>query len=298
MIVDQAGPELRLDGHIVLVTGARRGLGLAYARLLAERGATLALNDLDPGDAQNAKPELARAVWIAGSAVDGGRLVEETLARTPRLDALVLNAGFLRDRSLPKSTEDDLRDLWDVHVLGPWRAIKAAWPTLKAQGHGRIVLTTSPAGLYGQFGQTAYAAAKSALVGLTRTLALEGARDGIRVNAVAPLAASRLTASVLPQPLADRLPPAAVAGLVAWLCHPDCEETGQVYEAAGGSIARHVPHRSQGVFLGREPTPEAVRDAWAEINDLDRAETPDSSTDAMLRFVRRWPDAADLGVEP
>ena len=101
---------------------------------------------------------------------------------------------------------------------------------------------------------------------------------------------------VLPPPVADRLPPEAIAGLVAYLCHPSCAATGQIYEAAGGSIAHHIVHRSLGVHLGREPSLEAIRDAWGTINDVTKSESPASSADALLRFVSRWPDAADLGV--
>ncbi len=284
------------DGKVLLVTGGARGLGRAYVDALVRRGADVALNDIDEPKASLEQPSPAGSVFfVPGSAVDGAGLVERVLARAGRIDGLVLNAGFLRDRSFAKAEEADLRDLLDVHLVGPWRAARAAWPTMIAQGHGRIVFTTSPAGLYGQFGQSGYSAAKAALVGLTRTLALEGAKHGIGVNCVAPLAASRLSEGVLPPSVAARLPPAAVAGLVAWLCHPSCAATGQVYEAAGGTIARHVVHRGLGVHLGPDPSLEAVSGSWDAINDVGAGESPASTADALLRFANRWPDAADPG---
>ena len=167
--------SISFEGMAVLVTGASRGLGQAYSTLFEERGAVVAMNDLDidrvSEGQRRSRGDLSlnygsESFAIAGSAVDGADLVERVLERTGRLDALVLNAGFLRDRSFAKATEDDLRDLLDIHLIGAWRAAKAAWPTMIAQGHGRIVFTTSPAGIYGGFGQSGYSAAKAALVGL------------------------------------------------------------------------------------------------------------------------------------
>ncbi|NWC92988.1 MULTISPECIES: SDR family NAD(P)-dependent oxidoreductase [unclassified Pseudomonas] len=298
----QTEKMLRFDDQVVLVTGASRGLGRAYADLFSQRGAILVENDLDivePPEPETTQSQLAstsKKFAIAGSAIDGGALVERVLALTGRIDSLVLNAGFLRDRSFAKASEAELHELLDVHLMGPWRAAKAAWPAMVKQGFGRIIFTTSPAGLYGGFGQSAYSAAKAGLIGLTRTLAIEGEKHGILVNCVAPLAASRLSMGVLPPPIAERLPPESIAALVAFLCHPSCTTSGQVYEAAGGTIARQIMHRNLGLHLGQIPNLEAVRDAWQAINDASQGEDLVSSTDALLRFVSRWPDASHLGV--
>jgi NAD(P)-dependent dehydrogenase (short-subunit alcohol dehydrogenase family) len=165
-------------------------------------------------------------------------------------------------------TEAEFRDVLDVHVLGAYHVTQAAWPHLKDQGYGRIVNTTSPAGLFGNFGQANYATAKMGLVGLTRTLAIEGRKAGISVNVLAPLAASRMTETILPAEVLAKLDPGFVAPLVAYLCSEACQTTGAVFTAGGGHVARVGVVQGAGVTFGDELTVDELAGRWAEVMDL------------------------------
>ncbi|XTZ14560.1 SDR family NAD(P)-dependent oxidoreductase [Micromonospora echinospora] len=274
--------EIRLDGRVAIVTGAGRGLGREHALLLAGRGAQVVVNDVGGADASGASPaqqvvdEIRAAGGAAvvddtevGTAEGADRIVDLATSTYGRLDILVNNAGILRDRSFAKMSAQEYEAVMRVHVGGTFWMSRAAWPVMTGQGYGRIVNTTSAAGLFGNFGQVNYAAAKAAIIGITRTLAIEGARNGIRVNAIEPGARTRMTENLLGD-LADSLDPALVAPLVLWLGAQECEATGEVYNVGGGRVARVVVAQTRGLFA-RDLTGERVRDAWTEINDESTA---------------------------
>ena len=200
-----------------------------------------------------------------------------------RIDVVINNAGILRDTSFPKMSEADWDLISRVHVLGAYRVTKAAWEHLRTQGYGRVIFTSSAAGLYGNFGQANYSTAKMGLVGLGQTLALEGAKRGIHVNVIAPVAGSRLTETIMPPAIVDALKPAYVSPLVTYLCHESCEENGSVFEVGGGFIGKLRWERTVGKTfpVGRELSAEQVRAAWPAITDFSATTHPTSIHDAL-----------------
>ena len=245
--------QLRFDDRVAIITGGGGGLGRAYARLLASRGAHVVVNDVDHKNDAGATPAAAVAAEIAdlgGSAVaHDGSIAEpgagEAVVRTAldafgRVDIVVNNAGIVRDRSFLKMSDQEVREVFEVHLHGAIGLTRAAWGVLRERGYGRVVLTTSVAGLWGNMGQANYSTAKAGLVGLARTLAIEGARYGIQVNAVSPGAATSMTAAMLPEELHEKMSPDRVAPLVAYLCHESCGLTGEILFAAAGRYARDL----------------------------------------------------------
>lgn len=263
---------LHFNGRVAIVTGAGGGLGREYALLLASRGCSVVVNDLDKRAADKVVSEIeihgGKAVTNYDSVEDGEKLVKTALDAFGRIDILVNNAGILRDKSLLKMTDADWDIIQRVHLRGSFLVTRAAWPHMRQQGYGRIIMTASSAGLYGNFGQTNYAAAKMGLVGLSNTLAVEGAKYNIHSNVIIPIAASRLTADILPEQLLSRLSPAYVAPVVAYLCHENCPETGGIFEAAGGWVSRYKLHRSKGKVFRDDMSLEAVEKNWAELSSM------------------------------
>ncbi len=285
--VSREGTEvagIEFDGRVAVVTGAGGGLGRSHALLLASRGAKVVVNDLGGTrdgtgtDASAADQVVAQIEAAGGEAVanhdgvqtwDGGEaIVASAIDAFGRVDIIVNNAGILRDVSFAKLTREQLEPVLDVHLKGAFHVTRAAWPQLKDQGYGRVISTTSGSGLYGNFGQSNYAAAKLGLVGLTRTLAIEGARYGITANAVAPVARSRMTEDIMPPALLEKLEPEYVSPLVAYLASETCPETGRIFSVGGGYIARVALLEGAGATFDHVPTPEDVADAWARIEDV------------------------------
>ncbi len=274
--------DLRFDGRVAIVTGAGHGLGREHALDLAARGAKVVVNDLGgavDGTGTSSGPASDVAEQIrknGGTAVpscdnvaiaDGAEAIVKTaISEFGRVDAVINNAGILRDKTFMKMTAEEFDAVLGVHLRGSFLVTHAAWPHLRAQGYGRVVMTSSPAGLFGSFGQANYASAKMGLVGLTKTLSLEGAKYGIKANAIAPVAYTRMTAGLLPDELAGRLGPEFVSPLVSYLAHEDCASSGEVYSVAGGRVARVFVAEGPGWVKKDGLTAEDVRDAWGQIN--------------------------------
>jgi len=261
-----------LAGRVAIVTGAGAGLGREHALLLARRGARVVVNDIAQAAAQAVADEIAAAGGVACAAAasvtdfDAVRaMVDDAVTRWGRVDILVNNAGILRDKSFAKMDLADFRLVMDVHLMGSVHCTKAVWDGMRARGYGRIVMTTSSSGLYGNFGQSNYGAAKMALVGLMQTLALEGARHGIRVNCIAPTAATRMLDGLLPQRELELLHPAHVSPAVLVLVGEDAPTRTILCAGAGSFEAAHIT-LTPGVFVGSGPdAAEAVLASWPRI---------------------------------
>lgn len=274
-----------LEGRVAIVTGAGGGLGRAHARLLAQRGARVMVNDLGDG-AESVANEINEAggqAWAArGSVTDASRMqemVDEIVDRWGRVDILVNNAGILRDKSFAKMTLEDFRLVVDVHLMGAVNCTKAVWETMRRQTYGRIVMTTSSSGLYGNFGQSNYGAAKLALVGLMQTLALEGERYGIRVNCIAPTAATQMLEGILPADQLAMLRPELVSPAVLALA-AEGAPTRAIICAGAGSFELANITLTEGIHIPDGPTTaEALLERWAEMTDRRSETIPDQGFD-------------------
>ena len=272
-----------LKDRVALVTGAGAGLGREHALLLASRGAKVVVNDLSQSAAERVVAEIeasgGEAIAFAASVSDWdavSQMVAQTLAHWSRIDILVNNAGILRDKSFAKMDLADFRLVMDVHLMGAVHCTKAVWDHMRERRYGRIVMTTSSSGLYGNFGQANYGAAKMALVGLMQTLALEGARYGIRVNCIAPTAATSMLDGLLPQDELDLLQPAWVSPGVLALVREDAP-TRTILCAGAGSFETANITLTRGAFVGHgEDAPEAIVARWPEISGRDGELRPDA----------------------
>ena len=281
---------LRFDGKVAVVTGAGNGLGRAYALLLASRGAKVVVNDLGGslnGEGSSRKSadivvqEIRDSGGVAvpnyGSVEFGDKIIQTAIDAWGRVDILINNAGILRDVSFLKMTSKDWDLLYNVHMLGAYRTTKAAWPHMMKNKYGRIVNITSAAGIYGNFGQSNYAAMKLGMVAFTKTLAKEGIRKNIHCNIIAPLAGSRMTKTVMDKGVVSALKPELVAPVVAYLCHEDTKSNGSCYEVGAGWIAKLRWQRSGGGYFSLgDVTPEAVVRCWEDAEDFGNPDYPDS----------------------
>ncbi len=285
--------EIRFDGKVAVVTGAGAGLGRIYALELAKRGAKVVVNDL--GGARDGSGEASTSPAdkvvgeiraLGGEAISsydsvatpqgGEAIINRALEAFGRVDILINNAGILRDRTLAKMEPHEWQGIMSVHLSGAYNVSRPAFLTMRENGYGRIIVTTSAAGLYGNFGQTNYSAAKMGLVGFMNTLKLEGEKYDVKVNAVAPIAATRLTEDVLPPDMFARLKPEFVAPLVLYLCSDRCAETGMIFNAGMGCFNRAALVTGPGAVVGdgqKPPTPEEIGRQWDAVNSLgERAE--------------------------
>ncbi|HYO39498.1 MAG TPA: SDR family oxidoreductase [Nocardioidaceae bacterium] len=278
-----ATPDMRFDGRVCVITGAGGGLGRSHALELARRGAKVVVNDLGgsvdgSGASSSAAERVVEEIRAAGGEAvanrdtvatpEGGEaIVAAALDAFGRIDVLVNNAGILRDKAFHKMDAAMIDAVVDVHLKGALYVSQPAFRYMRAQGYGRIVNTSSASGLFGNFGQANYGAAKAGLAGLTRVLALEGAGHDIKVNAIAPIAATRMTEDLLGE-LHSRVSPETVSPAVAFLASDQCSVNGHVYSVAGGRIARIMVVETQGVVL-EDNTAEAVRDHIAAVDLAD-----------------------------
>jgi NAD(P)-dependent dehydrogenase (short-subunit alcohol dehydrogenase family) len=274
-------PELSFDGRVCVITGAGGGLGRSHALELARRGGRIVVNDLGGSlDGLGASSSAAQRVVdeitaMGGEAVanydsvataEGGRaIVQAAVNAFGRVDVVINNAGILRDKAFHKMDPAMIDAVIDVHLKGAFYVSQPAFQLMREQGYGRIVSTTSASGLFGNFGQANYGAAKAGLAGLTRVLAIEGAGHGIKVNAIAPIASTRMTENLLGE-LAPLVTPETVSPIVAYLSHQDCTVNGNIYSVAGGRVARIVAVETSGVVLP-EITAESFRD---HVNEIDQ----------------------------
>lgn len=275
--------SLRFEGKVAIVTGAGGGLGRSHALDLARRGARVVINDLGGaldgtgGSSEAADSVVAEIKEAGGEAVANGssvtddagvaNLVTQTMDAFGRADILINNAGILRDKSFGKMEIADFQFVVDVHLMGSVKVTKAFWPVMKEQQYGRIVMTTSSTGLYGNFGQTNYGAAKAGLVGFMNTLKIEGQKDNIRVNTICPVAATRMTEDIIPEEVQALLKPDFVTPGVICLVAEDAP-TGFILSAGGGVFAEAKIVETQGAFVGRDGlTAEKVLAAWERITD-------------------------------
>ncbi len=283
---------IRFDGRVAVVTGAGGGLGRQHALALAARGAKVLVNDLGGTlDGQGGTPKAAQAVvdeivaaggiaMASGASVTDAvavqKMIDEVMAVWGRVDILVNNAGILRDKSFTKMALDDFRLVVEVHLMGAVNCTKAVWDVMRAQNYGRIVMTTSSSGLYGNFGQSNYGAAKMALVGLMQTLSIEGAKNDIRVNCLAPTAATRMTEDLMPEAVLALLKPEAVTpGLLALVAED--APTRAILCAGAGAFERAHITLTEGVFVGLpDDAAEQVAAQFEALSDRDGETVPGS----------------------
>ncbi len=291
-------------GQVAIITGAGGGLGRAHAMAFAERGAMVVVNDLgglrdgsktaQDNGVTAAEKVVQEIKALGGKAIaNGGNVTSEddmqtmkdqAMAAFGRIDILVNNAGILRDKTFSKMTFDDFKRVMDVHLIGSVTATKAILPIMQAQEYGRIVMTTSSSGLYGNFGQSNYGAAKLGLVGLMNTLKLEFFKYGIRVNALAPVAATRMTDDIMPPQMLDLLTPESVSPAVLYLCGKDAP-TGEIMTAGAGTFARAQIMESEGVFIGVDATPEMIAEQWQALSDMTNARPYKQGSDQSQKFI-------------
>lgn len=273
-----------VEGRVVIVTGAGGGLGREYALFLASVGAKVVVNDLGGArDGSGAGTSMADAVVeeirkAGGEAVanydsvateEGAVAIVATAIDTfGAVHGLVNNAGILRDTSFAKMDTDAWKLVQAVHLDGGYFMSKAVWPHFREQEFGRIVMASSTSGLFGNFGQANYGAAKLGLVGLLNTLAIEGARSNILANAIAPMAATRMTEDIAPKEFLDKLPPAFVSPVVSYLLTEESTETGSVFVAGGGQVYRVAQFQNAGATFAEPPSLREVAERWSEITDL------------------------------
>ncbi|KAJ3727929.1 peroxisomal hydratase-dehydrogenase-epimerase [Lentinula raphanica] len=267
--------SLSFKGHTVVVTGAGGGLGKTYSLLFASRGANVVVNDFNGAAAQKVVDEIVqaggKAVVNTSSVTDGKAVIQSALDAFGGVTILINNAGILRDKGFKNMSDKEWDQITEVHLKGAFACTKAAWPIFRKQKFGRIINTASAAGLYGNFGQANYSAAKMGLVGFTKTLAFEGAKYNIKSVVIAPMAASAMTETVMPPEMLANLKPEFVAPFVAAVCHPDGPDaSGRIFEVGAGFIAEVRWEQSQGAVFRNDATftPSAVKAKWSEITDF------------------------------
>ena len=292
---------IRYDGKVAIVTGAGQGLGRCHAIELAKRGAKVVINDLGGAtDGTGGSSEAARAVVAeieaaGGEAIANGAnvanyadvegMVKEAVDKWGRVDILVNNAGILRDKSFAKGSLDDFQAVLNVHLMGSINCTKAVWDIMREQAYGRIVMTTSSSGLYGNFGQTNYGSAKMGVVGAMNTLCQEGAKYNIRVNTLAPTAGTRMTEGLIPEKAFELLTPETVTPAVLYMVSEDGPNR-TIIAAGAGCYSVVKIHETQGAWLSpEEQTPEGIAEHWDAITNTDGESIPQAGFEQTIKFT-------------
>jgi NAD(P)-dependent dehydrogenase (short-subunit alcohol dehydrogenase family) len=295
--------DIRFDGKVAIVTGAGGGLGRQHALELARRGAKVVVNDLggsvdgSGGSSEAAQKVVEEIKAFGGEAIANGssvtddagvaHMVQQAIDQWGRIDILIANAGILRDRTLTKMALEDFEAVMQVHVWGTFKPIKAVWDLMKAQNYGRIVVTTSSSGMYGNFGQSNYGAAKMAILGLMNTLKLEGAKNDVRINAISPVAATRMTEGLMPPEVLAKLAPEYVTPGVVYLASDEAP-TGAILTAGAGAFALARIYETEGVYLGEGGlSAEEVRDSWDKITAEDGQKAYFNGGEQGQKFFRK-----------
>jgi len=295
--------DIRFDGKVAIVTGAGGGLGRQHALELARRGAKVVVNDLGGsmdgtgGNSAAAEAVVAEIKAAGGEAIANGasvtddagvaNLVQQTMDAYGRIDILIANAGILRDKSFSKMELSDFEAVMQVHVWGTFKPIKAVWEIMKTQNYGRIVVTTSSSGMYGNFGQANYGAAKMAVLGLMNTLKIEGQKNNIRVNAISPVAATRMTEGLMPPEVLEKLKPEYVTPGVVYLVSEDAP-TGAILTAGAGAFALSRIFETEGVYLAEGGlSVEEVAANWEKINDTEGQKAYFAGGEQGQKFFRK-----------
>lgn len=299
--------SIRYDEKVAIVTGAGQGLGRSHAIELAKRGAKVVVNDLggakdgSGGSSDAALSVVAEIEALGGQAIANGAnvanyaevetMVEQTMSQWGRVDILVNNAGILRDKSFIKGSLEDFKLVVDVHLMGTVNCTKACWAIMRDQGYGRVVVTTSSSGLYGNFGQSNYGSAKMGVIGFMNTLAQEGSKYDIRVNALAPTAGTRMTEGLIPDEAFELLTPQTVTPAVLYMASADAPNKTIICAGAGAySIAKIV--ETDGVWLSpEEQTPEGLAANWAQITSPEGEKAPETGFEQTIKFTGKAMEA-------
>lgn len=276
-----------VQDRVIVVTGAGGGLGREYALTLAKEGASVVVNDLGgardgTGAGHNMADEVVKEIKDAGGRAAANydsvaepegaeNIIKTAIDEFGKIDGVVSNAGILRDGTFHKMSFENWDSVLKVHLYGGYNVIRAAWPHFREQSYGRVVVATSTSGLFGNFGQTNYGAAKLGLVGLINSLALEGAKYNIHANAVAPIAATRMTQDILPPEVLEKLTPEYVAPVVSYLCTEENPNSASIFIVGGGKVQRAALFQNEGVTFDKPPTVDDVAAQWDQITDLSAA---------------------------
>ncbi|HEY9218438.1 MAG TPA: SDR family NAD(P)-dependent oxidoreductase [Phenylobacterium sp.] len=299
--------DIRFDNRVAIVTGAGGGLGRQHALELARRGAKVVVNDLGgsvdgSGGGSEAAMKVVEEIKASGGeaiangssvADDAGvaNMVQQAMDQWGRIDILVANAGILRDKTFAKMELADFQVVLDVHLLGTVKPAKAVWEIMRQQNYGRIVVTTSSSGMYGNFGQSNYGAAKLGVIGFMNTLRLEGQKNNIHVNAISPVAATRMTENLMPPQMLERLKPEYVTPGVVYLCSDEAP-TGVILTAGAGAFAVSRIYETEGVYLGEGGlSVEEVRDNWAKISDPAGQQAYQMAGEQSQKFFRKMQES-------
>ena len=295
--------DIRFDGKVAIVTGAGGGLGRQHALELARRGAKVVVNDLGGsvdgagGSSAAADAVVAEIKAAGGEAISNGSsvtddagvalMIKQAMDTWGRIDILIANAGILRDKSFSKMELSDFELVVNVHLMGTVKPVKAVWEIMREQNYGRIVVTTSSSGMYGNFGQSNYGAAKLGIIGFMNTIKLEGQKNNIHINAISPVAATRMTENLMPAPVLEKLKPEYVPPGVVYLASEEAP-TGAILTAGAGAFAMSRIYETEGVYLGEGGlSVEEVRDNWSKISDPEGQQAYVNGGEQSGKFFRK-----------
>jgi NAD(P)-dependent dehydrogenase (short-subunit alcohol dehydrogenase family) len=295
--------DIRFDGKVAIVTGAGGGLGRQHALELARRGAKVVVNDLggsvdgSGGSSSAADAVVAEIKAAGGEAISNGSsvtddagvalMVKQAMDTWGRIDILIANAGILRDKSFSKMELADFELVVNVHLMGTVKPVKAVWEIMREQNYGRIVVTTSSSGMYGNFGQSNYGAAKLGIIGFMNTIKLEGQKNNIHINAISPVAATRMTENLMPPAVLEKLKPEYVTPGVVYLASEEAP-TGAILTAGAGAFALSRIYETEGVYLGEGGlSVEEVRDNWSKISDPEGQQAYVNGGEQSGKFFRK-----------